>query len=107
MRTEPSSVIPLADGGRLVLSDEQVARFDHAGTAPLVIRWGEITNVRRGGRDLVITRREADPVIIVATTVADAARCIEEFGQHASQPPPTRWWTRQRRSTGARSRRDP
>jgi hypothetical protein len=44
-----------------------------SGQVVATVRLDEITRVSRGGRDLVITRREADPLAITAATL-DGAR---------------------------------
>jgi hypothetical protein len=56
----------------------------------------DITGVRRGGRDLVVTRRETDPVVVTTATLVDAQRFVALLDQHqaASQSKP--WWRRQR-----------
>jgi hypothetical protein len=90
-------VIPLADGGRLVLSAEQLSLGDRPGTTTRAIRWDDISNIHRGGRDIVITRRNADPVVVTAASLADAQRCLEALAQRHSSASSTRWWNRRQR----------
>jgi hypothetical protein len=53
--------------------------------------------VRRGGREVVITRRAADPVVVTAATLAGAQHCIQLLNEHRTPShPSSRWWRRAR-----------
>lgn len=66
----------LADGARLTIVDATVTVTTRGGE-PVTIDCSQITSVSRGGAELIVTRREADPVVVRAATLPDA-RAIED-----------------------------
>ena len=69
-------VIPLADGNRLSLRPGSLVVTDRAGAVITRVETRDITGVNRGGKDIILTRRQTDPVVLIAATVADAERIL-------------------------------
>jgi len=95
MQTVTLLAIALADGRRFVVSNEQVSITDCDGSVVATITLTDISAVRRGGWDIIVTRRQTDPVVVTATTIADAQQVLTILGQHIAQPSASRWWRRQ------------
>jgi len=94
MRLETTVVIPLADGRRFVVSDEQVTITNRAGAVVATITLSDMTAVRRGGQDSIVTRRHTDPVVMTARTIDDAQQVVAILSQHVAPPSASRWWRR-------------
>ena len=72
----PATQFALADGSQVSIADATVTLTDRSGT-PTPIDCSQITTVSRGGTELIVARREADPLVLRATSLADA-RAIEQ-----------------------------
>ena len=96
MKPHDSDVVRLVDGGRLVLRDGQLTILRATSGTVQRIDLSDITGVRRGGRDLVITRRETDPVVVTTVTLADAQWFVALLHQHQSASQSKPWWRRRR-----------
>ncbi|MCO5176753.1 MAG: hypothetical protein M9890_07260 [Thermomicrobiales bacterium] len=66
----------LTDGSAVTIHDSSVTLEPRAG-ASLLIDCTQITTVSRGGTELIVARREADPLRMQAASIADA-RAIEQ-----------------------------
>lgn len=64
-------------GGESRLSIDTTALRLTVGDRVTLVDCSQITSVSRGGTELIITRREADPLLVHATSLADA-RAIEQ-----------------------------
>jgi len=85
-------VIPLVDGNRLTMWPGTLVISDRAGAVITRLETRDITSVHRGGTDIIVTRREADPVVLIAASVADAQRVIVALReQQPARPPRSRW----------------
>ncbi|HMM43797.1 MAG TPA: hypothetical protein PKA95_18030 [Thermomicrobiales bacterium] len=66
----------LADGSRVAIAEATVTLIDQRG-APTPVDCSQITTVSRGGTELIVARREADPFVFHAMSLEDA-RAIEQ-----------------------------
>lgn len=66
----------LTDGSAVSIHDATVTLEQHSGES-LLVDCTQITTVSRGGTELIVARREADPLRMQAATIADA-RAIEQ-----------------------------
>ena len=95
--TQTDTSVALADGGRFVLSNEQVAITDRHGSIIATINLNDISAVSRGGRDIILTRSQTDPVVLSAATVFDAQQVVTTLHEHVVPPSEPRWWHRRLR----------
>lgn len=72
----PASEFTLADGSKVEIAAETVTLIDQRG-APTPVDCSQITSVSRGGTELIVARREADPFLFHAMSLEDA-RAIEQ-----------------------------
>jgi hypothetical protein len=92
MDTDDPVSIPLRDGKRLVLDADVLAIHDGSGTLMIRIAIPDITGISRGGSDLSIIRRHADPIAVTAATVADAHRLLDAMRQQQATASRRPWW---------------
>jgi len=93
MTSEPPN-IPLADGGHLQITDTELRVVAQRSDDPLRVPLSEITSVSRGGKDIIVTRQEADPLSLVAATLDDARRfdaILENLLPPERRQRPRRW----------------
>ena len=86
--------IPLVDGGRIVVSDLAIRIHHRAGASAIHVPVAEISHVNRGGKELAVTRRAADPIVAIAATLEDARRLdalLQSRLARAARPAQRRW----------------
>ncbi len=77
MKTDAAVVLPLLNGRTLVLHDGVLSIRDRTDAVVARVEMDDVTGINRGGSDLIITRRETDPIVITAAVLADAQRFIQ------------------------------
>jgi hypothetical protein len=84
----------LEDGRWLRVTADALEVTTRRGELLATFRLAEVTAVSRGGRDVAITRREADPLAVTLASL-DAARELEALLRALRPPdPPRRRWRR-------------
>ena len=98
MQTDMQTGTPvaLADGRRLIVSNEQVSITDRTGTVITTINRNDISAISRGGREIIVTRSRTDPVVLSAASIQDAQQIMMTPHLHALPPSAPRWWRRRR-----------
>jgi len=89
-----STTIPLVEGGRVVVSDSAMSIHQRVGAPAIHVPVAEISSVNRGGKELVVTRRAADPIVAIAATLEDARRLdalLQSRLTRTARPAQRRW----------------
>ncbi len=93
---QPLASGPLSHGGLYRLDPSGITLTDALGRVTVHGRLDEMTAVRRGGTDIVITRVRGDPIMLTLRRVEDARQVVAALERLLMSEPrkPRRRWRR-------------